>query len=210
MLRNAGVFPGGQTRCLEIGFGALGWLGDLVTWGVAEGRISGIDLNTARVNLMRAQLPNADLRAGDASELPWDDCHFQLVIASTVFSSILDLEMRSKVANEIERVLTPGGSLLWYDFRFFNPRNPDVRCVTKNELRRLFPRLEGRCRSVTLAPPLCRMVAPLSWILACMLGSLPFLRTHLLAVLLKPAPRTQSAVATSVKIPVGLTTSRRP
>lgn len=53
-----------------------------------------------------------------------------MVLTFTVFSSILDPQMAQNVAQEIVRVLRPQGFLLWYDFRFNNPRNPHVRGMT--------------------------------------------------------------------------------
>jgi hypothetical protein len=109
-----------------------------------------------------------------------------LAIASTVFTAILDLGMRRMVAQEILRVLKPGGALLWYDLAWNNPRNPNVRGVSRKELAALFPQLRGEVRSVTLAPPLARAVAPRSWTLATLLAAVPGLRSHRLAVLIKP------------------------
>ncbi len=186
MLRRAGAFPGPESRCLEVGYGRLGWLGDLISWGVREESLAGIELDEARASAARRVLPVADLRAGDACELPWSDGEIDLAIASTVFTSVLDDGVRRRIAGEIERVLAPGGALLWYDFRV-NPRNPEVRAVGRRELRALFPGLEGEIASVTLAPPIARLVAPWSHWLATTLEALPPLRGHLLAVLVKPA-----------------------
>jgi hypothetical protein len=105
------------------------------------------------------------------------------LIASTLFTSILDPEVRRRVAGEIVRVLAPGGALLWYDFAVNNPANPNVRRVTRRELARLFPSLSGPIRSVTLLPILARAVAPRCWTIATLLEAIPFLRTHLVAVL---------------------------
>ncbi len=184
-LHEAGVFPRAGDPCLEIGFGSLGWLGELLCWGVGQADLHGIDLDPARVGHAREILPWADLRVGDATDLPYESDSFRLVIASTVFTSILDLQVRRMVAREIARVLTPGGALLWYDFVVNNPKNPHVRKVGRKELRQLFPQLQGRMKSVTLAPPLARLVAPRSWLLATFLEGIPLLRTHLLAVLRK-------------------------
>jgi len=82
-------------------------------------------------------------------------------------------------------VLAPGGALLWYDFAFNNPKNPHVRGISRSEVRKLFPQLVGKIKSVTLAPPLARLIVPRSWTLATFLEAVPFLRTHLLAVLIK-------------------------
>ncbi len=192
MLRRAGVFPGPASRCLEVGYGRLGWLGDLISWGVRERSLAGIELDEARASEARAALPAADLRVGDACELPWPGGDFDLAIASTVFTSVLDAGVRRRLAAEIERVLAPGGTLLWYDFRV-NPQNPNVRAIGRRELRALFPHLPGEVGSVTLAPPLSRLIAPWSHWLATTLEALPPLRTHLLAVLIKAGPARSEA-----------------
>jgi hypothetical protein len=185
MLHRAGVFPGEGDRCLEIGFGALGWLGELLCWGVREPDLHGIEIDHDRLRRAQAALPCADLRLGDGARLPWKDNQFHLVVASTVFTSILDSRVRSIVSGEITRVLAPGGALLWYDFRVNNPRNRQVRGVSRREIRSLFPQLHGRIRSLTLAPPLARLLANKSWMLASLGSAIPILHTHLAAVLIK-------------------------
>ncbi len=186
LLNEAGVCPGPGDPCLEVGFGSLGWLGDLLCWGVRETDLHGIELDAVRAGRAKEILPRADLRVGDATELPWDSNTFRLVIASTVFTSILDPSVRRLVAGEITRVLRRDGALLWYDFAVNNPANPHVRRVGRKELRQLFPQLRGKTRSATLAPPLARRIAPRSWLMATLLETIPFLRTHLMAVLVKP------------------------
>lgn len=188
LLRRRGAFPGLETPCCEVGFGRLGWLGDLVAWGVGERRLHGVELDPERAARARAVLPLADLRVGDAGDLPWPEASFELVVASTVFSSILDGPSRKRIAAEIRRVLCPGGVVLLYDFRVDNPRNPAVRGVGRKIIRGLFPGWPGEIRSLTLAPPLARRIAPWSYSLAVFLAALPFLRTHLLALLEKPTP----------------------
>jgi ubiquinone/menaquinone biosynthesis C-methylase UbiE len=185
MLRRAGAFPEAGNQCLEIGFGSLGWLGDLIGWGLRETDLHGIELDPMRAAKAHDALPAADLRVGDATELPWDDNSFQMVVASTVFTSILDPRVRKLVAKEITRVLAGGGALLWYDFAVNNPRNTHVRKVDRKELKELFPQLTGVVKSITLAPPLARFIAPKSWVLATIFEAIPFLRTHLIGVLIK-------------------------
>jgi SAM-dependent methyltransferase len=185
MLHRAGVFPVTGAQCLEVGFGSLGWLSELIGWGVREPDLHGIELNPTRAGKARQILPVADLRVGDAVKLPWNDRSFQLVIASTLFTSILDQSVRQLVADEIVRVLKPGGALLWYDFAYDNPANAHVKGIGRAEVRRLFPALRGKIKSVTLAPPLTRLLAPRAWSFATLLESIPILRTHLMAVLIK-------------------------
>ena len=185
LLHEAGVFPDAASQCLEIGFGGGGWLPDLLAWGASEGNLHGVEIDPTRLEATSRRLPKARLIQADAADLPYASKKFQLVIASTVLSSILDDQVRRRVAREVQRVLRPGGAFLWYDFAVDNPRNRNVRGVPKKELLGLFPELTGTVRRVTLAAPLVRLVAPRSWWLAELLESMPFLRTHLVAVLRK-------------------------
>jgi SAM-dependent methyltransferase len=185
MLHRHGVFPKTGDQCLEVGFGSLGWLSELIGWGIREPDLHGMELDSARASKARQILPVADLRIGDAVQLPWNDGTFRLVIASTLFTSILDQTVRQLVADEIVRVLAPGGALLWYDFAYDNPANANVKGIGRADIRRLFPALQGKIRAVTLAPPLARLLAPRAWPLATLLEAIPLLRTHLMAVLIK-------------------------
>jgi len=187
LLHRMNIFPKAGDACLEVGYGKLGWLAELIGWGLKETDLYGIELDDERAMVAKEALPSADLRVGDASVLPWPDGMFKLVIASTVFTSILDIRMRSDIAKEITRVLKPGGALLWYDFSFNNPRNPNVRGIGSRELRELFPMLHGPIMRVTLAPPLVRAIVPWSWVLAVMLEAIPLLRSHLMGVFVKSA-----------------------
>lgn len=185
MLHRLGVFPQSGDQCLEVGYGTLGWLSELIGWGAKESDLHGIELDPGRAAKAREILPAADLRTGDAVELPWDNDTFQLAVASTLFTSVLDPNVRRLIADEITRVLAPGGALLWYDFAYNNPRNPNVRGIGRAEIKQLFPTLAGKIRTVTLAPPLVRLIAPRWWTLATFLEAIPLLRTHLIAVLIK-------------------------
>lgn len=183
MLKRLDRFPNDGDRALEIGFGKSGWLADLLSWGLDSKDLAGIELDAVRGKVAQRRFPGADLRIGNAAELPWPDDSFTLVVASTVFSSILDSGLQRQIANEIDRVLSPQGAIVWYDLAVNNPRNNDVRGLGKDDLHSLFPGYCFDSRSVTLAPPIARVLAPISFPLAVALNTIPFLRTHLLAVL---------------------------
>jgi SAM-dependent methyltransferase len=185
LLHAAGIRLWDESRCMEVGYGSQGWLTDLMHWGVRAPHLSGIELDPYRAGRAQALLPCADLRIGDATCLPWEDEQFDLVVVSLVFTSILEQDVRQRIAREVTRVLKPGGALLWYDFRVNNPFNKNVRRVNRRELRALFPGLSGRIRSLTPIPPVCQIAAPWSWFLPAMVGLVPLFRTHLLAVLQK-------------------------
>lgn len=182
-LRREALYPPAGLDICEVGCGTGQWLADLVTWGADPARMAGIDLLEGRLQTARQRLPAADLRAGDAAELPWPNESFDLVVQSTLFTSILDPDLKRRVALQMLRVLRPGGRILWYDFFRNNPKNPHVRGVGTAEIRALFPGRRVELRRVTLAPPLARLVVPVSRRLALLLEKLPFLRTHYLGVI---------------------------
>jgi SAM-dependent methyltransferase len=182
------LFPAGlgTLRVLDFGCG-VGWdLLELRSLGADRASTVGVDLLAPRLHTARRMLPDAPLLRAHGAQLPFADDYFDLTLAFTVFSSILDGGVRAQVATELQRVARPGGILLWYDLRVDNPRNPDVRSVSRRELRTLFPTWSLRARSVTLAPPLARLLAPVSWLAAGAAAVLPAFRTHLLAALTKP------------------------
>ena len=103
-----------------------------------------------------------------------------------LFTSVLDAEVKQRIAKEINRVLVPGGRLLWYDFAFNNPANPDVRGIRLAEIRRLFPGFSMTRRRITLAPPLGRAIGRLGPTIYYLASKLRPLCTHYLCLLKKP------------------------
>jgi SAM-dependent methyltransferase len=185
-LADAGVFPRRGDPCLEIGCASLGWLADLLSWRLRESDLHGLELDPDRVAIAKESFPSADIRVGDATRLPWPADRFALVIASTLFSSILDQQMQRAVAAEIVRVLRPGGALLWYDLRVDNPSNRNVRGFSRGQVRALFTGLtEAVLRRTTLIPPLIRLLAGRARLAAELLEAVPLLRTHYVGVFIK-------------------------
>jgi ubiquinone/menaquinone biosynthesis C-methylase UbiE len=179
-LERSGFLPLAGRRLLEVGCGSGNGLEILERFGARRESLAGIDLDPGRAAACLARFPGADIRAGDASHLPWESGSFDLVFQSTVFSSILDPAMRRAVAGEMLRVLAPGGAIFWYDFFMDNPANPNVKGVRRREIATLFPGCRVDLRRATLAPPLARRVVPVSWTLATVLESLRVFDTHYL------------------------------
>jgi ubiquinone/menaquinone biosynthesis C-methylase UbiE len=185
LLQHEGWLPLGDRRVLDVGSGGgteLAWFREL---GASESSLVGIDLLPERVEVARRAYPKLEFLAGNAEHLPFPDGSFDLVVAYTIFSSILDREMAVNVASEIWRVMRPGAGLLWYDFRYDSPANRSVRGVGAGRVRELFPDLNGRLIGVTLLPPLARRLGPLTAIAYPALASIPPLRSHLLGLLRK-------------------------
>jgi SAM-dependent methyltransferase len=179
--------PLAELRLLEVGCGSGANLLELIALGFDPARLLANELLPERVAAARARLPAAvTLLPGDALALPVEDGSLDLVLQSTVFSSLLDAGFRARLAARMWAWLKPGGAVVWYDFAFDNPRNADVQGMPMAEVRRLFPAATIDSRRVTLAPPLARRAAALHPALPALLNSLPLLRTHRLAWIAKP------------------------
>lgn len=182
-LASIGMLPLGSRRVLDVGCGGGGELARLLELGAEPSALAGIELLPERVAAARERFPELDIRAGNAEHIEWPAASFDMVLAFTVFSSILDNVMARNVAAEISRVLKPGGVLLWYDFRYDNPRNPNVRRMSENDVRALFPAFRGDLKAITLLPPLSRRLGIAAPALYPALAALPPLRSHLLGML---------------------------
>ena len=189
-LRLLGRFGYGDlstARLLDVGCGDGNMLRQFMQWGATPKHLAGIDLRREPVERALELDPGLDVRCGSAFALPWPDAFFDLVSLHTVFTSILDAAMRARLAGEVRRVVRPGGAVLWYDFIYNNPSNPDVQAVARKQVRALFDGFEIHLKRITLAPPLGRLVPEgLLSILYPVLASVPFLCTHDLGLFTKP------------------------
>jgi hypothetical protein len=104
-----------------------------------------------------------------------------------VFSSLLDDAFQQQLADAMWHWLKPGGGILWYDFVWDNPRNPDVRSVPLWRVRQLFARGRVSHKRITLAPPIARSAVALHPHLYTVFNVWPLLRTHVLCWIEKPA-----------------------
>jgi SAM-dependent methyltransferase len=182
MLRSSGMADRiAERRLLEIGCGGGGNLLRFIRLGFRPENIVGNDLLADRLCAARSILPSAiQLIPGDASQLEFSEQSFDIVCAFTVFSSILDDAFQQRLAAKAWTFVKPGGGLLWYDFIYNNPANPDVRGISMRRVRQLFPEANFNIKRLTLAPPLGRAVT--RWWGGCytLLNSLPFFRSHIL------------------------------
>jgi SAM-dependent methyltransferase len=177
-----------RLNLVEVGCGSGGNLLELLRLGFAPERLMGLELLPERHAQARACLPAAtNVWLGDASQAPIAAASQDIVLQSTVFSSLLDDAFQELVAQTMWRWLKPGGAVLWYDFSFNNPRNADVRGVKPSRLRQLFPAAHIVQQRVTLAPPLARVACRVHPALYGFFNALPLLRTHVLAWIEKPA-----------------------
>jgi SAM-dependent methyltransferase len=174
-------------RVLEVGCGGGGNLVELLRLGFAPAHLAGVELLAERYAAAREVLPDSTtVVLADATELELDGESQDIVYVSTVFSSLLNDEYQTRLADAMWRWVKPGGGVLWYDFTINNPRNPDVRGVPVARIRSLFPAGKVETTRVTLAPPLARGLCRIHPMLYTLANSLPLLRTHVLAWIAKP------------------------
>lgn len=185
-LRGAGCLSLSDRTILEVGCASGNWLRQLLKWGAQPENVYGTDLLAERIDIARwLSAPGVHFSTGNAASLPFADDSFDIVCQSTVFTSILDPELRQHVAEQLVRVVRPDGFIIWYDFHLNNPRNRDVRGVTKREILELFRGCRVQLKRVTLAPPLARAIAPYSWLACWAMARIPPLCTHYLGVIRK-------------------------
>ena len=185
LFESLAVFPLASKKILDIGCGAGSELAHLLDWGANSDNLYGIDLLSNRIATAKQQFPDIQFQCTNAEQLEFPDNYFDLISLFTVFSSILDHHMAQNITHEITRVLHSGGAILWYDFRYDNPRNSHTKKMTRQHIQQLFPDFHLNLQTVTLVPMLARRLGRLTPSLYFPLAKIPFLRTHYLGLLLK-------------------------
>ena len=116
----------GEARVLEIGCGT-GATTKLIMRHVGPAQLVGIDPSPMFIDMARATFegePRVSFTVGDAGATGQADASFDLVIAHTVYSHLVDPE---EALAEARRVLRPGGQLVIFDGDFATPHRRAVR-----------------------------------------------------------------------------------
>lgn len=186
-LRAQGIVSLDGIRAFEAGCSTGYNLRQLVQWGARPEDQAGIDLDPGAVGYAQSHGPGIRIHQGSAEHVPEPDAHFDLALAFTLFSSVPNEDACRTIARELFRVTRPGGLILVYDMVRRNPRNRATHPVAADDLRRWFPRCPMRTHRLTLAPPIARPVGRHAPWLYAPLAKVPLLRTHVFAVLRRPA-----------------------
>ncbi len=169
-----------QLEILEVGAGGGGNINFFRSLGIPAKHIHANELLEDRLLTLKSAHPDIQIHPGNALDLSFKDT-FDIVFQSTVFTSILDVTFKNALAKKMLHMLKPGGIILWYDFAFNNPSNPDVKGVTTSEVEQMFGKPE-LVRKVTLAPPIAKRIGSLYSVVNTLF---PFLRTHRIVVIKK-------------------------
>ena len=178
LLKSANINSLVNLKILEVGCGAGGILLEYLGYGARPADLFGVDVLSDKLAQARQRSPNINILTSDAQQLPFGDGQFDLVTQYTVFSSVLHTAVRKQIANEMVRVLKPGGYIVWYDFWPNNPWNPDVRGIRLDEVKRLFPNAQYDIQRIVLAPPIARPLARISPLACQLLELVPWLRSN--------------------------------
>ena len=171
-----------KVKFIEIGAGEGANIDFFRSLKIKDENIVAAELLPERAAKLREKYPQITVAEGDALQLNFENS-FDIVFQSLVFTSILDDDFKKSLTHKMWDMLKPGGIILWYDFKFNNPTNKDVKGVTKAEIKQLFPSVnEIDFYNVTLAPPVGRRVGSMYEFVN---SVFPFLRTHLITVIKK-------------------------
>lgn len=181
LLEAAAPVLAGSSDVLDVGCGEGWWLAALAEEGTDADRLHGVDVLEARVAGARRRVPNADVRAANALDLPWNESCFGLITFVVSLSSLADQQSVDRALREAKRVLAPRGRIVVYEPRYPNPLNPHTVTVGARTLRRTLG-LPSESRSLTLAPPLARRLGTRAPSAYGRLAAIAPLRTHALSV----------------------------
>jgi SAM-dependent methyltransferase len=165
---------------LDVGCGTGLLLRGLIELGVSPSSCTGIDLLPDRIETaIERSHPAMQWHVGGLAALNVDKT-FDLVTAWTVLSSVVDADARRSLIDDMWDRVRPGGWLQIFDFRFNNPRNPDVRRVRACDLGELDPAPTERLRrSLITSPPLARRLCSVHPRLDSLLSAVvPAVRSH--------------------------------
>ncbi|HEV8145039.1 MAG TPA: class I SAM-dependent methyltransferase [Bryobacteraceae bacterium] len=124
-------------KILDVGCGAGFSLLRLLTYGLEPERLYGIDISEDRIARGRKRFPALNLTHGDATKMDYPPNSFDLAMESTMFIQLTDESISQEIANEMVRVVKPGGYLMLTDWRYsFN--RPGYQALSRKRLARLF------------------------------------------------------------------------
>ncbi len=134
-------------QILDVGCGGGGDIYQLLRLGYSPEKITGVEIQTERLEAARSLFPQINWVHGDAAKMIFADNYFDMIFESGMFATLPDDALRLSIASEMVRVCKPEGHLLLVDWRTPKPWDSNYKALTRKELRKLF---EARSRRTVL------------------------------------------------------------
>lgn len=178
-LKNTLGYDLSHCKILDVGCGNGRFLRLLIDWGADPKNLTGTEYRSDILLMARNRTANGiQWHLGELTEINNNE-RFHLVSAHTVFSSILNEEIRAYMAKAMWEKVKPGGYVQIFDFRFNNPKNPHVRKVLKKELDVYWNSNKIYYKTLLLPPIIVRKLPEKTFLFAEMLHTfIPFIKTH--------------------------------
>ena len=179
-----------NARVLDVGCGGGGDVYQLFRMGYRPALVTGIDIQTDRLEGARAVYPHVTWVHGDATQMALKDGSFDLIFEATMFATLPDDTVRAAIAAEMVRVCQSGGYLVLVDWWTPKPGDANYKALTKRELRKLFA--VGQTTELintqkgALVPPVGRFLSKhAAWLYFAIAKLVPFLVGQVVYVLRK-------------------------
>lgn len=125
-------------RVLDVGCGGGGDIYHFLRLGYDPSLITGIEIQTVRLDRAKKLYPHIRWVDGDATLMGFESGGYDLVFESTMFATLPDDAVRSAIASEMVRVCSPGGYIVLVDWRTPKLGDSNYKALTHRELRKLF------------------------------------------------------------------------
>ncbi len=145
----------GESKLIDIGCGGGAFFNMFAQLGFKPESLFGAELSYERIT-SAAQSVRGGMVNADAAGLPFRDSCFDYASQFTVFSSVIDKGLRTKIASEMKRVVKNGGYIISYDMLHTNPFNANLAPLKYAHFTELFGARPEACYRIVLNPIILR------------------------------------------------------
>jgi len=182
--------PLADVRLLDAGCGSGSRFFEFFRLGLQPENAVGLEMQRRRIDAGKPLLPDVEMVQGDATAMTFQNDSFDVVFESGMFATLLDQDIRSRIATEMLRVCRSGGHILLSDWRTPARGKPHYKALTRGQAGRLFG--IGRETDLiatepgSLVPPVGRFLSRYASLLYFLVAALlPFLVGQVVYVLRK-------------------------